>query len=276
MASRFELFHLSLHEKIQGELLDKKSEFNREEWIRYVFSEKFVFNHRSVKIHWVPALNDEQFIAGNLVRVHQRRRHKSPEEGAAEEIGQEWQGAIVVIDPTNHSDGQKVAFEQDLTLGKPLSVLKSLLKYINSSPQASYVIESKPIFNEKSFWSWIEEQNFLLSKITFDFVTPNMFGTRSSLDNHLKEFGQIGASKVKMTLDEGSRDGGIDANSVEIRNAVDYSHKGGGSISAKAKNNKTYKSKDKTLTTLLPKEAEDRSSGLKNLRKWFFGLLGRE
>lgn len=257
-------------------MFDTGSAKTREQWLREALASRFKFEHRGKEIHWVPANTGDTTISGNLVRVHRRRRHKPPEEGATEELGEEWQGAIVVVDPAHHPDGQKLSFERDATLGKPRPVLQSLTAFVNAMPGAPYAIEPKPIFNEAAFWSWAAAHEFRLHRIAFEFVTPNMFGSKNAFDGDLRELGAVGVSRVKMALDEGDRGGGIDANSAEIRNAVDYAAQGGGSLTATATNKDKFRSTDLAATTILPPEAAGLSGGLKAITKWFPKLLGRE
>jgi len=276
MVGVFELFHLSLLEKGQIGLFEVNPRQSREQWLRTAFSERFSFPHRTVECHWVPAETDHGFIAGNVVRSHPRRHHTPPEEGALEVVSEEWQGAMVVIDPAHHDDGQKLSFERDATLGKPRSVLQSMLAYVNAIPDAPYVIEPKPIFNEDQFWDWAAAHEYRLHRIAFEFIAPNMFGSKNSFDEDMRELGGAGVSKVKMVMDEGQRDEGIDAKNEQIKNGVDYAAQGGGSITATAKNGDKFTSTNNTKTATLPATPVERSGGIRGLTKWFPRLLGRE
>ena len=288
MAGTFELFHLSLLEQAQTDMFAGQTDPsglirtwepevpNRERWLRICFEKPFSFNHRTNIVHWVPAEAESKLIAGNLVRSHPRRHHAPPEEGAMEVLSEEWQGSMVVIDPTHHDDGQKLSFERDETLGRPRSVLQSLAAHLNAIPGAPYVIEPKPIFNEDSFWNWAAGHEYKLHSITFEFIVPNMWGSKSALDEDLRQLGEIGVSRAKVTLDEGSKKTGVDARGQQVRDGVDYAAQGGGSITAKAKNGDRFSSTDNTSTAKLPAQGADRTGGIKGLVKWFPKLLGRE
>lgn len=276
MAGVFELFHLSLLERLQISLFESGPRPSREEWLREAFGERFRFMHRTVECHWVPATTDTSFVTGNVVRSHPRRHHAPPDEGAMELISEEWQGAMVIIDPAHHDDGQKLSFERDVTLGQPRSVLQSMLAYVNALPNAAYVIEPKPIFSEDQFWDWAAAHEYSLHRISFEFVVPNMFGSKNAFDEDMKELGGAGVSKVKMAMDEGGRDGGIDAKNEQIQQGVDYAAQGGGSITATAKNGDKFASTNNTKTTSLPATPVERSGGIKAITKWFPRLLGRE
>lgn len=276
MSRVFELFHLSLLVPRQANIFAESPAPSREEWLRQVFAKPFRFSHRKGECHWVPAQTDSPIIAGNVVRSHPRRQHVPPEEGGYETISNEWQGAMVLIDPRHHEDGQKVSFERDDTLGKPRSVLQSMISHVNELPFPPYVIEPEPIFNKRSFWGWASAHENRLHSITFEFVVPNMWGSKSALDQDLRELREIGVGKVRVAMSEGKREDGIDAQSQQVRDGVDYAAQGGGSLTAKAKNGDTYSSTADTLTTKLPTTSAERNDGVGALTKWFQRLLGHE
>lgn len=276
VAGIFELFHLSLLPMLQGNIFQASPVPSREEWLREAFEKTFKFHHRKVECHWVPQETGTQFITGNVVRLHARRHHKPPEEGAFEVLGKEWQGAIVIIDPTHHDDGQKVSFERDATLGAPKSVLQSMCAHINLSERAPYVIEPKPIFNEAQFWAWAAGHGYRMRRISFEFVAPNMFGSKNAFDEDMAELGQSGVTTARVAFDSGGRAGGIDAQNEQIRSGVDYAAQGGGSIRARAENGDDYSSTRNTRIARLPKSIKELGGEIKALTKWLPLLLGRE
>lgn len=276
MPGVFELFHMSLLVPRQADIFDKVPMPSREAWLREAFSEPFKFRHRKGECFWVPARTETPVLAGNVVRSHQRRQHKPPEEGGHEIVSNEWQGAMVVIDPRHHDDGQRVSFERDETLGRPRSVLQSMIAYVNALPGAPYIIEPEPIFNKSSFWAWAAAHENRLHSITFEFVVPNMFGSRNAFEEDMADLRDIGVAKARVSWNEGKRKDGIDAQSEQVRNGVDYAAEGGGTVSARAKNGDSYTSTDDTKTTRLPPASADRNEGVGALAKWFQSLLGRE
>lgn len=275
MARVFEHFHLSLLVPKQSDMFTEKPFPSREDWLRRAFANPFKFRHRRGECFWVPAQTDTEVIAGNVVRSHQRRQHKPPEEGGHEVISNEWQGAMVLIDPRHHSDGQKVSFERDETLGRPRSVLQSMIAHVNLIENAPYIITPEPIFNKSSFWAWSAAHENRLHSISFEFVAPNMFGSKNSLDEEMAELGAIGVAKARINLSAGQRKDGIDARDQRVQNGVDYAAQGGGTVTARAKNGDNYSSTDDTLTTRLPTSSADRNDGVGALTKWFQSLLGR-
>lgn len=276
MPGVFELFHLSLLVPRQADMFGPTGMPSREEWLRQAFSRTFKFRHRKGECYWVPARADSPIIAGNVVRSHQRRQHKPPEEGGYETISNEWQGAMVLIDPRHHDDGQKISFERDETLGKPRAVLQSMIAFVNALPDAPYIIEPEPIFNKSNFWAWAAAHENRLHSITFEFVVPNMFGSRNAFEEDMADLRDIGVAKARVSWSEGKRKDGIDAQSEQVRNGVDYAAEGGGTVTAKAKNGDSYTSTEDTKTTKLPTTSADRTEGVGALTKWFQSLLGRE
>jgi hypothetical protein len=270
----FELFHLSLIEREK----DLFSHLNppppsREEWLRQAFGATFTFDHRSKTFYWVPLDPIDGLIFGHVTRTHKRAAHAPPEEGAGEIVTQEWQGSAVLIDPASHEDGQKVSFERDATIGRPRPVLQSMLAYVNALPGAPYAIEPKPIFDENSFWQWSAAHENKLRRITFDFVVPNMWNSASNLDEELRALREIGVQRAKVTLDGPDE---IDAKSKQVKEGVDYAAKGGGTVTAKAKNGDTYASTEDTKTAKLPTTSAEVGGVREAITKWSRKLLGRE
>jgi hypothetical protein len=263
----FELFHLNLQ--------PRESLFaphlTREQWLRNAFSRSFEFAHRNKTFHWVPAELDVPEIIGTVARQHLKLHHLTPDEGAAETLSEEWQGAIVVIDPTSHDDGQKLAFEIDATIGRTEAVLASLAAHINETRDAAYDIEPKAIWTEREFWAWAVAHSNLVKKITFDFAVPNMWNSASNLEEELRELGaETGAIKAKVGLESPD---GVKTDSQQVTDAVQYSAQGAGDITAVAINGDKFRShKSRKMSKLLAMPAD----GIEGLSKWVQKILGRE
>lgn len=247
MVGTFELFHLSLIERDQGDLF--VNQMTREAWLKHTLDSAFIFSHREKDFHWVPVDTGSHLIAGNVARTHKRVHHTPPEDGAIEVVSDEWQGSLVILDPSHHQDGQKLSFERDQTVGRPRAVLQSLLTAVNMRTDAPYAIEPKPIFNKASFWSWSAAHENKVRRIAFEFVVPNMWGSASDLDEELKALGAIGVQKAKTAFESPD---GIDTTAKPIKEAIEYAAKGAGSVTAKAQNGDTYASTDDAATVKLP------------------------
>lgn len=268
----FELYHLSLLPHKQGSIFAGR--VSREAWLRTALSEGFVFPHRKREFHWVPQQSEADDIIGIVQRQTRHFRHDTPEQGGHEIVEQVWQGAVVLIDPTTHETGQRVAFEIDGDVGRPSPILNSLLRHVNRRPDSPYVIEVMPIFDGDSFWQFADKHNRTLRRITFDFVVPNMWGTKNNLDEELRDTGKdTGAQKVKVTL---SGEDGIKTDSGRVKDAVNYGERGAASVTATALDGERFNSKDTTRQVKVDEielEEANQSSGWRRLAG---KILGRD
>lgn len=264
MSRTFDLFHLSLIGREQRDLF--VPERTREQWIRVSLSEPFSFVHRRREFHWVPKSWIEGDVIGIVERLTSHPKHRSPAEGGAEVVEQEWQGAVVVVDPTTHELGQRVALEQDRDVGAPRAVLSSLLTHINYRTDAPFTIEMRPVWEGDTFWAFANKHNNVLRRITFDFVVPNMWGATKNLDRELRGTGEdTGAQTVKVTL--GGTDG-VKADSQRVRDGVEYGERGGATITARAIDGDKYSSNEKISSSKISDdeiEAADQTDAWKRL-----------
>lgn len=267
---KFTLFHLSLIERPQHDMFWFQG--TREQWLRMALSEGFVFPHRKGELHWVPQGEDEGSIVGLIQRSIKHARHEPPELGGAEIIADEWQGAYVVIDPTHHEDGQKAAVENDDKAGKPTALINSLAGAVNGRADARYHIAVEPLFDANEFWQFSALHGNTLKWINFDFVVPNMWGTRGDLDRDLRETGQqTGAQRVSVRL---KGDDGISTQNDKVKEGVEYVEKGAGTLTAKSLDGQPYNSKNAIKTTDIPAPdgtAEQRKSYFARFRDRILG-----
>lgn len=122
-----------------------------------------------------------QFIAGRIGRQIRTIENEPPEKGFGETIREPWQASILIIDPSNHPDGQKLAFEVRSQIGRPVSIVKSLVESINSTHDHPYVIEANSIIDANTFWDFELHYRGKITAITFELIAPNMFGIRDDL-----------------------------------------------------------------------------------------------
>lgn len=199
----FTLFHYSLLQVRQLDI-ESRTELDRESWIRFVLSKPFEFAyHGGARLVWVPKGDLGESIYGLIQRQVEHLRHLSPVEGGDEVVGEEWQGAYLVIDPTDHETGQRIAVENDM-VGKPDTLMRYFFSAINDRPDAPFVAEVAPIFDAKTFWNFIEENGEDLRFIRFRFIAPNMWGAESELEKELKETREdTGAERVDVKFSRG-------------------------------------------------------------------------
>jgi len=246
---KFTIFHLSLKPIKQRDI--ETVDISREKWIRQCLSNNFVFYHRNSPFTWVAKNDLGNHIFGVIQRERLHESHLPPAQGGGEIINHEWIGAYVIIDPTHHDLGQRVAFEND-TIGDPDGILQSLIKYLNSKPETPYIMNSAPIFNPKEFWMYATKNDHRLRTINFRFIAPNMWGTRNALEEDLAETkNQTNANEIDVKL---SAEDGVDADSKIIQDGVEYIQRGAGRITAKSMTGEKFDSDGEITQTTIPKD----------------------
>lgn len=268
----FEHYHLSLIEQPQIDMFVEQ--LDREPWLRKIFGETFSFWHMGTEFHWVPRPDAEPFVVGTVERIKYRPQHKPPEEGAAEFIGREWQGSLVIIDPRHREDGQKVAFEEDRDVGQPHAVLASMAAFFNEQ-KLQYSIHVKPIFDSETFRRFAARHGNVMRYITFDFVVPNMFfGARLGVKKGLSRVGtDTGAEGVKVTLDSNK---GVRTDSKNVEDALAYSEQGNATVTAKALTGEKYSSTSKRKIVKMHSILNAAQQSTEGLRNWLKRALGRD
>lgn len=245
----FTLFHLNL---VPIEQLDIETirGMSREQWLRHALSKGFEFGHwGGGTLHWVPNKPVDECVLGLLERKRPHEHHRPPEEGGGEVVSEEWQGAYVLVDPTHHEEGQRVAIENDV-VGRPIAMLKSLVSALNGRRDRPYHVEIEPLFDGSRFWAFSRRHGDLMRRVTFNFVVPNMWGTESDLEKDLRDTGkETGAQRVSVGL---SSDDGVHTDNAKVREGVSYSEKGAGTIKAVAMDGATFSSTRRPRTTSIP------------------------
>ena len=111
---RFDLFRLSLRQRAQKSIFDAiEKQRTREEWIRHLFSQTTEFRHHGTEFVYGP-LNPEEtkpYVVGKIGRPVSEEEYTPPEDGYKEYIHDAWKAAVVVCDPRESDDGQKIAIQ---------------------------------------------------------------------------------------------------------------------------------------------------------------------
>jgi hypothetical protein len=113
-----------------------------------------------------------------------------------------WRGSLIVIDPSSHEDGQKIAMEYRTDVGKPTSVLESLAAEMRISEHPRpFDVQIHPIVEASSFWKFAEAHDFQIDLVTFDSATPNMFDGSDEYSKALRKVrNENRVSRVRSTL----------------------------------------------------------------------------
>lgn len=237
---QFDLIRLVLVSRSQTSLFEERSEsgetLTREEWLRRRFGTEIAFNHRTHEFHYIPdyALSrPTKLIIGQIGRQFKAKENLSPEEGFKEVEREPWRASNIIIDPKQHADGQKLAFEVKDHVGSGLSIIQSLCNQINTNHNEPYIIEANAITDPKTFWDFESTNRGSITTVTFDLVAPNMFGIRDDMDKEMAEFrDNEKARNVSITL---KNPDGLKLDEARVKQAVSFATEGGGRIKARAK-----------------------------------------
>jgi hypothetical protein len=277
VAERFDLFRLSLLVRQQRDAFEEPDP-TREEYLRRVFGEKRTFSFYRTVFHYVP--EDPQarpdVLMGRIGRALSTEENSSPDEGFRETTHAGWRAVTIVIDPKHHDDGQKVAVEVNKQVGKASGLISGLVEAINdANPHTAYVVEVAPIINAESFWQFAAKNKGMITKLTFEFVAPNMFGGTDDLSEELRAFRQReNAEKVTIALQSNE---GLETNTDRTREAVNYAVQGCGMIKARSKSGKHYDSSKTNASSKLDEPAdEDTRPTLVRLASLVGRILARE
>ncbi len=205
-----------------------------------MFGSRRTFVHYRTNFVFEPEreLSHPTLIFGWLGREKVISERTSPSDGfrPTEHLG--WQAAFVIIDPTEHLDGQKIAVEDDPDIGRPRAILNSLIQQFNRDPETSYFVYVFPILSVGTFWTFAEQHREMIASITFDVAVPNMF---SGVEDFQKELRALrdgeNVSTVTTTL---ASDTALQHKTERIKEIVDYVENGGGDLSARATDGATY------------------------------------
>ena len=278
MSERFELYRLSLLPNINGDLFEAgEDKVTREQWLRRVFNQEQPFINRNSKFHYVPAAQDSPAnpVIGRIGRKILREENRPPSEGLEDVTHEAWIAAVLVLDPTHHDDGQKLALQTIDDVGRPLTLITKLVSTINERyPYGPYAIQVAQITEEQSFWDFIKKNEGRVTSVTLDFIAPNMFGSDDEFSNEMRGFrDNEAARKVNLTL---QNENGLQPDTVRMRRAVRYASRGGGKIRARAKSGKRFNSTDSVKRSYLKDVKETGAELIRVALQLANKILGRE
>lgn len=277
MSARFEQFRLSLMPRKQRDAFAGPDP-TREEYLRDVLGKEWRFKHYGNELRYLPKeMGDGSVLFADVGREGLIREKKPPEEGFADDSHMGWLTSAVVIDPTDHRDGQRVAFQHDKTVGAPGALIESLVSHINlENPNTAYSIEVEPIINTTQFWEFVAESKSPVTSVTFELVAPNgIFSTGTDTTDEMRRFREVmGARKVTTTF---QNQDGLDIHAKPFEDGVEYAARAGGKIRAKKKDGKKFNSTNKPSSTTLPdeEEAETNENILVKAARYLTEVFGR-
>lgn len=273
MYKTFEQFHFSLLLRDQLDLLEPNRD--RESWLRYRFSERFLFPHHGNEFWWVPQAISRKYIVGVIEREKFQIERTPPYEGAQEVEGSFWTGAMVIIDPSDAPAGQAVAVENNSRVGLPNAILSSLVNHINSLPGNQYSLLFKALFKGGSFWRFAAKHGGQLEYVRFRFTVPNMiFGAGGGVKKGLRRIGEdTDAQEIEVKIES---EEGIRADSEAVREGVEYGEEGNAVVTAKALNGDRWSSTRQRLTTKMHSILNFATAKTDEVQQWLKQALDRD
>lgn len=275
MSEYFQLFRLAVIPRQHFDMFAGER-LTREQTLRRAFNREYVYKYNGIDYHYVPGDNlGSELIIGRIGRQYTLDENKPPSEGFQETQRTTWKAAYIVVDPFDHSDGQKAAVEIDFQVGGASALLLGLLREINRlRVDQHYTIEAAPIVNTSSFWEFAAQNKGSVTSIKFEFVVPNMFGTKDQLNDDLRSLrDREKAKRVSVTLHSPE---GLNTDTERTRESVEYIDRAGGVIRAKAKGRKTYLSTEQEKRTRVPGDADDGEEPFARIRRLALKIVGRE
>lgn len=247
---KYWMMRLFLSRRTAGTLFERIPEQEtREAYIRRVFSIDYGFQYRKKPyVFKTFSSHDSEHLMGVVGRPHTILVSGPPEDAFQEHPIRDWETANVFIDPVSAQDGQKVAMQETLVIGLPLSVFRALADHINNiNANSDWHISVSPIAKKAEFWSVARLHKNELSEIDLTFITPNMFGGEDATIKALKAFNTYNnADSVVVTLKNSENNLNVD--SKNVKQSVDYITKGGGSVKLKgARGNVLYDSESQIV-----------------------------
>lgn len=141
-----------------------------------------------------------------------------------------WPRCYVIV--WNHPDEQIIAIEHRTVVSPSTkTIIKQLETRLNNILEKSNLHSNiLPIFNKEDFWELISKER--ISKIEFHLVTPNMASISSSISDEMKQLQKsINAATATVSLAaEKNNELVLSPDNQQIKDLVDYSSAGGGTI----------------------------------------------
>lgn len=269
----FDQFHFSLIEREQPDLLEER--LTREAWLRRKFGEAFTFSHHGNQFYWVPKDVSDEFLVGIVERQKKQVQRTPPDQGADEFDGHIWTGAMVIIDPVNRPDGQKVAFEDNNQVGQAASILSSLVAHLNGFSAHQFALHFKPLFRGDSFWRFADKHGGRLEYVAFRFTVPNMiFSAGGGVKKGLERIGKdTDAQEIEVKLES---EDGVKTDSKSVQEGLAYGEEGNARVTAKSLNGDYWSSTQRKMSVKMQSILNFADAKAEEIRRWLRQALDRD
>lgn len=210
------------------------------------------------------------YIIGTLAKVTKVNIQKSPEENFETQSLESWPHVPIIINTdADPESGQSIIIGFKRSIFKnPLFQLRALAKQLTQETIAAkgYELAINNISDKDDFWKHIKEYEGFISSLTFEFAAPNLFNTKDSLNDELREArDEFKITTAQIKLENSSGELSVPKNSEFINQGLQYISDGGGAYRIKLKNKRTVSSGDTTRSNIIEEigfeiAANDRST----------------
>lgn len=276
---QFDLFRLSIRTSKQGSFTAQLSGIGtREDWIRHIFSKAVEFTYYGKTYAYIPSpSSDDGYCYGQIGFQNFELANQPPEQGFKEYISETWRASHVVIDPTDHSDGQKLSIQKIPEGAGTNAITDRLIKALQESvSKPPFLTAIHPITQSEQFWEFAERNRGQITRLTVRLEVPNMFGGDGEYDQEMKDYRDFeNAQKVKIELINPE---GLNTDSERVAYTVKRAMDDGtGQVTAKAfgKNN-TFSSQEKQVSVKVDLDEADDKSISRKIMRLANKVLGRE
>jgi hypothetical protein len=232
----FDLFRyqlLPLTQKIQLDLFRVYSveelKARKNEFFSDVLGDLPKLEHRKIDIVQRLDMHEGDWFIFHIGAKKSLRRHKADFE--AERLD-DWPHVIVVVN--NDPDLQLLAVSRNKKAFTSTAVVADMLCENLNRVLGQYClhIEIEAMFEQKSFWSLVEQYRGEIRNVTFELVSPNMANISKTLEINLAQINKdTNSHRTDLSLNSGEGSAlEINQDNNVINSLVDYASAGGGDI----------------------------------------------
>jgi len=210
----------------------------RQEYLQKIFSRRIDFNHRKKGFVYVPVgveeKNGSPVLLGRVGRLRTLTENQPPEHGFEEILHTGWRAANMLVDSRDFADGQKIAFQARHDVGRPLSIVASLVEHINEqNPDSGWSIVVNLVTEKANFWDVYQRNRGNITEAIFTFTTPNILRMRTQLNADLRRASDEHNART-VTESLGNPDGDLELEGQDVEDSLDYIAEGGGNSKLKS------------------------------------------
>lgn len=227
----FEYLRINLSEVKQLELEYADDIATREDYIKHAFGASFDFSHQGKQFIYEHVATIDGYVAGFIAnRTVKGLRHGQDEDYKLYEA-EDWKTHGVLIDSTEHPDGQKIAFEHGM-IRESENFFASLAKAINASHRtAKWEMQIGTIGRRQKYIEAAKQHKGKITKLSFRILAKNMdYNIDKSVKDALDIFDELdGRHTDHTTISSGK---GLNADSDLADSMATYAAESGGSVKA--------------------------------------------